>query len=411
MTAQVLIDNHHRRLVRAGDTVFLEDEPGDTAFFVESGQLEVSRGSGDELFVLAHLGPGEIIGEMSLIDASPRSATVRALSDAELSVIDRATLNQRLQLADPLVQLLVHSMLNRLRAASTQLGAKERRASLVEVVGEGREADQVSSVHQSARASADIEARLRLALERDELELHYQPIVRFDGGETVGFEALLRWPDGEGGFHSPFEFVPVAEQSLMILDIDQWVMRRACEDALRLRCGGSKPYVSINVSSRQFASSAFLDTLLQTLADTGAEPKHLQIEVTEGAMIESPQRAMEVLRELRNMGFKVALDDFGTGYSSLSYLQKLDANVLKIDRSFVVQMRHGRAGATIIKAIAALGNALGMTVIVEGVETNSEALRLRGIGCELAQGFGYSKPLPIEAAVAWLNKGPAQITT
>ena len=150
--------------------------------------------------------------------------------------------------------------------------------------------------------------------------------------------------------------------------------------------------------------------LQRVLDDTGADPRRIQIEVTEGAMIESPQHAAEVLKALRDMGMKVALDDFGTGYSSLSYLQKLHANVLKIDRSFVLQMRQGRAGATIIRAIAALANALEMTVIVEGVETNAEALRLRGIGCDYAQGYGYSRPMPLEDAVAWLAKGPAQIT-
>ena len=409
MADTVKIDVGHQQQFADGEVVFVEDEEGDQAFFIKSGGLQVSRGQGDDRVVLAYLGPGEIIGEMALIDAAPRSATVTAVGETTLSVIDRDTLNHRLQLADPLVQLLIHSMLDRLRAASTQLGASERRSSMVEVFDSP--AARTTKVHDSARESADWEARLRLALAQDELQLHYQPIVDFDGGATVGFESLLRWPKPDGGFHAPLDFIPIAEQTLLILDVDQWVLRRACRDSLRLQAGSVKPYMSINVSTRQFGSPQFLPMLQEILKETGADPRKLQIEVTEGAMIESPTRATEVLGELRDLGFKVALDDFGTGYSSLSYLHKLHANVIKIDRSFVVQMRQGRAGATIIRAIAALGNALDMTVIVEGVETNAEAIRLRGIGCQLAQGYGYSRPLPLEEAEAWLAKGPAQITT
>lgn len=386
--------------------MFAENEIGDTAYFIESGALEVTRGAGENLTVLAQLGPGEIIGEMALIDASPRSATVRAIGPTELSVIDRHTLHHRLEVADPMVQLLVHSLLSRLRKASSQLGVGATEQVTRDALAEAG----VTSIHATARQSADVESRLRRALLNDELQLHYQPIVAFDGGETVGFEALLRWPKPDGGFYSPLEFIDLAEQTLLILDIDEWVVRRACRDSAALQHEGSQPYVSVNISGRQFSSKGFLPMLKRVLRETDANPRRIQIEVTEGAMIESPQHAAETLGALRDMGMKVALDDFGTGYSSLSYLQKLHANVLKIDRTFVVQMREGRAGANIIKAIAALGNTLDMTVIVEGVETNAEALRLRGIGCELAQGYGYSKPVPLDEAVAWLAKGPAQIT-
>lgn len=405
MAGQAQIDLGHRRQLDAGECVFAENELGDTAYFIESGGLEVSRGEGENLVVLAQLGPGEIIGEMALIDSAPRSATVRAIGPTELSIIDRQTLHQRLEMADPMVQLLVHSLLGRLRKASSQIGAGTTQAVAREALSEAG----VKSIHATARQSADIESRLRRSLAADELQLHYQPIVAFDGGQTTGFEALLRWPRPEGGFYSPLEFVDVAEQTLLILDVDEWVVRRACRDAAALQYDGQTPYVSVNISGRQFASQGFLPMLQRVLDDTGADPRRLQIEVTEGAMIESPQHAAGVLKALRDMGMKVALDDFGTGYSSLSYLQKLHANVLKIDRSFVVQMRQGRAGATIIRAIAALANALEMTVIVEGVETNAEALRLRGIGCDYAQGYGYSRPMPLDDAVAWLAQGPAQI--
>lgn len=406
MAGHTTIDLGHRRRFDAGERVFTENELGDTAYFIESGGLEVSRGEGDNLVVLAQLGPGEIIGEMALIDSAPRSATVQAIGPTELSIIDRQTLHQRLEMADPMVQLLVHSLLGRLRKASSQVGVGATESITREALHDAG----VTGIHASARQSADIEARLRRGIAADELQLHYQPIVSFDGGETIGFEGLLRWPKPEGGFYSPLEFIDLAEQTLLILDIDEWVVRRACRDVAALQHGDLKPYVSVNISGRQFASQSFLPMLQRVLDDTGADPRRIQIEVTEGAMIESPQHAAEVLKALRDMGMKVALDDFGTGYSSLSYLQKLHANVLKIDRSFVLQMRQGRAGATIIRAIAALANALEMTVIVEGVETNAEALRLRGIGCDYAQGYGYSRPMPLEDAVAWLAKGPAQIT-
>lgn len=406
MTGQSKADISPRHLYETGQVVFSEGEIGDTAYFIESGALEVTRGQGEEMVVLAQLGAGEIIGEMALVDASPRSATVRAIYPTQLSIISRDGLQPRLGAADALVQLLVHSLLRRLRAASHMVSEVESSRS----VNNPSTAVGVTNIRDLARQNAEIESRLRNALASDELQLHYQPIVDLKDGRTVGFEALVRWPKPDGRYRLPGEFLGLAEKTDLILQVDEWVIRRACRDIEAFGHSADAPYISVNISNRQLSSNDFLPMMSRIIDESHADPQRLQIEVPEGAMITSPARAADTLAALRAMGVHIALDDFGTGYSSLGYLHKFHANVLKIDRSFVLEMRRAGAGEKIVRAIAALGTSLEMTIIVEGVENRSDAEGLLEMGCELAQGFGYSQAMPLDQAIAWMANGPAKIT-
>jgi diguanylate cyclase (GGDEF)-like protein len=256
------------------------------------------------------------------------------------------------------------------------------------------------------------ETGLRRALECDELALHYQPIISATFDEIVGFEALLRWQHPERGMVPPLDFIPVAEHTGLIVPIGRWVLRRACRDASRwgtlARDPARAPYVSVNLSARQFAQPGIVDAVTQTLEETGLEPERLALEVTESAVMEDLDEPDETLRELKALGVRLFLDDFGTGYSSLSYLQRFPIDMLKVDRSFVSGIDQGDGKLPILGAVVGMARALGMEVVAEGVETGEQLERLRNLGCELAQGFYFAGPTPLEDLEEMVASGRAR---
>jgi diguanylate cyclase (GGDEF)-like protein len=250
------------------------------------------------------------------------------------------------------------------------------------------------------------ERALRGALEAGGLQLHYQPIVALDDGSVQAIEALLRWDDPARGLVPPDRFIPIAEDSPLILEIGAWTLREACEQAHRWRAqfGGRAPLpVSVNLSARQLAQAELPEVIGQVLAETGVRAADLAIEVTETALIENSSVPAASLHELRSLGVKIMLDDFGTGYSSLSHLQMFPIDVLKIDRSFVMRLGAGAGDSAIVRAIAAMANALGLEVVAEGVETAEQAADARALGCSWAQGYYFARPAPaaeIESLIA-----------
>jgi predicted signal transduction protein with EAL and GGDEF domain len=243
-----------------------------------------------------------------------------------------------------------------------------------------------------------IERALRRAIHAGELRLHYQPIVRLDGLALDAVEALVRWEHPERGLLPPREFIPVAEQSALILLVGAWALRQACEQAAqwRTRFGDQAPLpVSVNVSARQLAQAELPAMVRQVLRETGLDARDLAIEVTETALIEDSSVPADSLRELNSIGVKILLDDFGTGYSSLSHLQRFPIDALKIDRSFVTDLEPGEESA-IVRAIVAMAGALDLEVVAEGVETAGHADAVRALGCDLAQGYFYARPAPPE---------------
>jgi diguanylate cyclase (GGDEF)-like protein len=241
------------------------------------------------------------------------------------------------------------------------------------------------------------ERELRHALDTGDLRLHYQPIVSLEGGTIQSVEALLRWQHPERGLVPPGQFIPIAEQSALILQIGAWTLREACEQACRWRArfGDAAPLpVSVNVSARQLAQPALPEIIRQVLAETGASAADLAIEVTETALIEDSSVPAASLRELKALGVKILLDDFGTGYSSLSHIQRFPIDTLKIDRSFVMHLGAGTDACAIVRAIAAMASALGLHVVAEGVETAEQAAELHALGCGWAQGYHFARPAP-----------------
>jgi diguanylate cyclase (GGDEF)-like protein/PAS domain S-box-containing protein len=249
-----------------------------------------------------------------------------------------------------------------------------------------------------------IEQNLRRALERKELSLHYQPKFDMRTRAITGVEALLRWSHPDRGAISPGLFIPVAEACGLILPIGIWVLEEACRQAREWSDGGLPAIsVAVNVSGRQFQSEHFQETVLQVLERTGLDPKFLELEVTESLLMKSPDLAATLLQSLRRMGITVAIDDFGTGFSSLSYLQRFQIDSLKIDQSFVRTI-DTPDGVKIVNTIMNLARGLGMQIVAEGVETDAEAAILEQMGCEVAQGYHFGRPLPPAALRVLLER-------
>jgi diguanylate cyclase (GGDEF)-like protein len=256
---------------------------------------------------------------------------------------------------------------------------------------------------QSARR-VDLEAQLVHALERDELELHFQPQQRLCDDELIGFEALVRWRR-RGELVPPGEFIPVAEESGLVIAIGNWVLERACEQIILLQQHTGRSFVvAVNISPRHFGHPDFLGDIQALLARTGIDPACLELEITEGAMMERTEAAIALLRQLRALGMKLSIDDFGTGYSSLAYLKRFAIDKLKIDQSFVRQLKPDSQDAAIVQAIIGLGHTLGIDVIAEGVETIEQREWLRRLNCNEIQGYYYSRPLPQESVLPFVRR-------
>jgi diguanylate cyclase (GGDEF)-like protein len=245
-----------------------------------------------------------------------------------------------------------------------------------------------------------LEARLKHALERKELALHYQPKQEIMSGRVVGWEALLRWQSPELGAISPEEFIPVAEQSGLILPIGDWVLREACRQLRAWQSQGlAAGTMAVNLSTRQFRQTDLAEEISAALKDTGLAPGDLELELTESSIMDNLAAAASVLTELEQLGIRIAVDDFGTGYSSLSYLKSFPIHCLKIDRSFISDIPGDDNDAAIVRTIIALADNLGLTVVAEGVETDAQLAYLRANRCDQVQGFLFSRPLPPDDCV------------
>ncbi|MFO0567588.1 MAG: EAL domain-containing protein [Polyangiaceae bacterium] len=247
-----------------------------------------------------------------------------------------------------------------------------------------------------------LETDLRHAVRRAQLELHFQPLIDAATGKARGAEALLRWRHHDRGMISPADFIPIAEESGLIVPIGQWVIREACEKMKLFRTAGrTHARVAVNVSPAQFRDPDLVRVIRESLDETGNSPKNLTIEITEGALLDESIDVASVLSSITGMGVRVALDDFGTGYSSLAHLRKLDIGILKIDRSFVRDAPVARDAASIVHAIIALGHSMQLEVVGEGVETEAHEQFLREAGCDELQGFLYARPMPATDYLEW----------
>ena len=249
---------------------------------------------------------------------------------------------------------------------------------------------------QSSLSPIDLDTDLRRALDRDEMELHYQPIISMRDRTISGFEALLRWSHRSRGVISPNEFIPLAEETGLIYDLGQWVLGKACKQIAAWNKSKKKEdqlEMSINLSSRQFSDPNLVEGIVENIEKSGFDAEFLKIEITESALMQNAQRSVSMLNQLKDLNIKVCVDDFGTGYSSLSYLHTFPIDTLKIDRSFVHDMSRNFRNMEIIRTIIMLAHNLKLDVIAEGVETREQDAQLSALGCQFAQGFYFSRPI------------------
>ena len=246
---------------------------------------------------------------------------------------------------------------------------------------------------------------LRTGFTRGELFVVYQPQIDLVTRRPVGAEALLRWQTEDGKFISPDRFIPIAEYSGLIIDIGEWVLRCACHEVVRLREAGHRAFtMSVNVSQVQFRHPYFLEMLRSALQDSGAPPEFIELEITESMAMEEPDLLIKMLGQIKHTGVSIAIDDFGTGFSSLSYLQRLQVDRLKIDRAFVTEITGSARGSSIAEMVVQLGRNLGLSVVAEGVEDERQAQKLQELGCPLAQGFLFARPMAVPALYEWLSR-------
>ncbi|HYH86725.1 MAG TPA: EAL domain-containing protein, partial [Pyrinomonadaceae bacterium] len=293
---------------------------------------------------------------------------------------------------------------NILRDADTALyRAKENGKARHELFDEG--------MHASAVALLQLESGLRRALDRREFEVHYQPIISLEKGEIIAFESLVRWRHAERGLVPPAEFIPVAEETGLILELGELVLRESCRQMREWQdksLVGPTVSLSVNLSGKQFTQPNLAGRIRQVLVETGLDPCSLVLEITESVVMNNAELACATLRQLRDLGIRLSIDDFGTGYSSLSYLHRFPVNTLKIDRSFISGMGNGDENSEIIGTIIKLAGNLGMEVVAEGVETESQRRKLRAMRCGYAQGFLFHRPASAEATETMLAERPIE---
>ncbi|MEG4394425.1 EAL domain-containing response regulator [Microcoleus sp. BROC3] len=252
-----------------------------------------------------------------------------------------------------------------------------------------------------------LEALLRRALAQGEFQVYYQPQVDIATGQVVGAEALVRWQNPDRGIISPCEFIPLAEETGLIIQIGEWVLLSACAQAASWLAGGFSPFrISVNLSARQLSDPALKARIVQILETTGLEPANLELEMTESALVENATVAGATLNELKALGIRIAIDDFGTGYATLGYLKQFAFDSLKIDRIFVRNANEDTQNAAITTAVILLGHSLKMTVIAEGVETEAELAFLKQHQCDIMQGYLFSRPEPAPILESMLVADP-----
>jgi len=280
-------------------------------------------------------------------------------------------------------------------------------AAMYRAKEEGRNRYNLFTADINARAvnRMAIESALRHALERQEFHLCYQPKVCVQTGVVLGAEALIRWDNPQRGTVSPLEFIPVAEDTGLIVPIGEWVLRRACADMRKWHAAGFEHVsVAVNLSARQFRHGELVSVVAKILVDTGISPRQLELEITESLLMDDTEASQLALRALKALGTSIFLDDFGTGYSSLAYLKKFPLDGLKIDRSFINDLPGDTDDEAITSAILALSKALRLGVVAEGVETREQFNFLRDAGCQVAQGYLFSRPLVFTDFLSWLQR-------
>ena len=407
--------------------IFSEGDPGDCAYIIDSGMVEVSLDKDGRKLIMATLTKGDILGEMAIIDRLPRNASARAIVPTVVTAIPLDYVSQKIEQSDPTVRMFLRLAMARYRDMNTRLvqvfeglslgqddasndGFASSTMEMKNVMSQLMEMHKRidSAVTKPAPSESGSlfgeetleitkllvteETLLRAAMAKKEFRLHYQPIVDLASNQIVGCEALVRWKHPSGELLLPSRFLTQVENSDLIIELGYWIAEEACQFQSRLFSDFNHDiFVAINLSGKQFDDQFLVPSLAEIMDKTGARREQIKFEITESLLIDNPELATQSLQQLKETGAKLAIDDFGTGYSSFSYLHRFPFDTLKIDRVFVSAMSRSKKSHQIVKSLVNLSHDLDMEVVAEGIETEQEAELMRNFKAAYGQGFYFSR--------------------
>jgi diguanylate cyclase len=396
-------DDRFRRAIGAGEVLFREGDPADCAYVVERGRFQVSIQRDGARHVLAELREGALIGEMALVDGGPRTATVTAIQDGALQRLERGHLDERLASADPLVRHVLHATTARYRDVVRRIG-RETLPAMPAAPAENP--DRSRGVERLIA-----EQELERALAEQQFVLHFQPIMRLGDQTVAGFEALIRWLHPERGIVYPDAFIPLAEQSGLIVPMGHWIVRTAANALAQMdvvdsqrRHSANPLFMTVNLSARQFVDPDIVTVLKEALEQHRLGTGRLRLEITESMLFDRMEQAAALLNRCRQLGIALAVDDFGTGYSSLSYLYRLPVSEIKLARAFIRDLAQYPESSKIVAAVARLARELKLATIAEGIEKAEQADAVRMLGIEYGQGFHFASAMPLAIASAFVRR-------
>lgn len=376
---------YHIKQFEKGEIIFHGGDSSDCAYIIEKGQVEIFAESNNTIIDI--LNEGELFGEMGVLDQSPRSTSARALTAVVLLEVKTEQITNRLAESDAIVKALVGVLLKRFRTMLPSQGMTAKSSILL---------DQVESVVEQAGLSKfKLESELRTAINNSEVQTVYQPITDIQKGHITGFEALSRWTHPDRGYISPVEFIALAEETDLIIEVGDLVFSRAIELLSQLP---QHVFININVSARQLDDNQFLKRVEARVKQQGISPGRLKLEITE-TMVVDFKKAKKWIQKCREIGFPVCADDFGTGHSGMEQLLELNFDVLKVDQVFVRNMFKSERYQIIIESIAIMAQRLNTQLVAEGVEFENQLTILKKLGFNFGQGYLFGKPMSHDDAL------------
>ncbi len=367
--------------------IFRQGDPPTCAYLLEKGMIEIFAEAGEETILISRLGPGDLLGEMAVLDDAPRTASARAAEQCVLLEIDRTQLNQRLEQSDPIVRGLLLGQLQRYRSLLKRLNNN----APVEINKKKSNID-ATDFDQAAATKIRLESSLRIALETQQLQVFYQPIFNIAQKKIAGYEALVRWEHPQRGPVSPGEFIALAEETSLIVPVGYYVLNLACETISEIAKQGVNdlPFIAVNISARQLAESDMVGALVELSSKHVIPIECIKFEITESLAI-NYEHVEDFIARCHARGILVALDDFGTGYSNLGHLHRLQFDTVKLDQSFIRRMVEDARSAAIVRATVQMVGDLGADMVAEGVESESQLNALAALKCKYAQGWLIGK--------------------
>lgn len=371
--------------LKPGELLYHEGDSNHCGYIIESGEIILYTGIDGNRENVEIRGPGSIVGELSILTGQPRKVSVEALTECRVFEISADQILARLEKVDPILRACIETSIN----FTSQFHNAEKDGEIPFAPSTLRNADQII---KNFRFEKDIIK----GLDNNEFRMVYQPIVRLGTGDILGFESLARWQHPTIGNVRPDQFIEVAEQMGSISKITDFAILETCK-ALQDFCNTSYVdkgfFASVNISGHDLGRREFVDFLSHAMDLYDLHPRRLSLEITERAVIPDTDISRKNLRHLRKFGYGLSIDDFGTGYSNLAYLKQLPLTAIKIDRSFAGETNNDVISKNIVKTLIRLGKDLGVKVIAEGLETQSDVEALTNLGCNLAQGYHFSRPI------------------